>query len=99
MIYRFALGQVEFTSNVLLNNCKQNITSLSLLVGTTVPCNSNVHLQQQMLLNFEIYTKQVSCPLALFFYYLKLPISFKIPVTIRQIVYIYMTAISPNLIS
>ena len=42
----------------------------------------------------EIYTKQVSCP----FKHLKLPISITIPVTIWQIVYIYMTAISPNLI-
>ena len=48
---------------------------------------------------FEIYTKQVSCPLASSFKHLKLPISLKIPVTIWQIVYIYMTAISPNLIS
>ena len=31
---------------------------------------------------FEIYTKQVSCPLAFLFKNLKLPISFKIPVTI-----------------
>ena len=27
--------------NVLLNNCKQNISSLSLLVGTTVPGKTN----------------------------------------------------------
>ena len=33
------------------------------------------------------------------FKHLKLPISIKIPVTVSQIVYIYMTAISPNLIS
>ena len=33
------------------------------------------------------------------FKHLKLLISIKIPVTIWQIVYIYMTAISPNLIS
>ena len=33
------------------------------------------------------------------FKHLKLPISIKIPVTIWQIIYIYMTAISPNLIS
>ena len=33
------------------------------------------------------------------FQHLKPPISIKIPVTIWQIVYIYMTAISPNLIS
>ena len=32
VIYRFALAQVECTSN----NFKQNITSLSLLVGTTI---------------------------------------------------------------
>ena len=31
--------------NVLLNNCKQNITSLSLLVGTTVHCHAMFHLQ------------------------------------------------------
>ena len=34
-----------------------------------------------------------------YFKHLKMPISTKIPVTIWQIVYIYMTAISPNLIS
>ena len=33
------------------------------------------------------------------FKHLKLPISIKIPVAIRQIVYINMTAIPPNLIS
>ena len=33
------------------------------------------------------------------FKHLKLPISIKIPVTIWQIVHIYMKAISPNLIS
>ena len=48
---------------------------------------------------FEIYTKQASCPLAFSFKHLKLPISVKIPVTIWQIVYIYMTAISPILFS
>ena len=32
------------------------------------------------------------------FKHLKLPISIKIPVTFWQIVYIYMTAIPPNLI-
>ena len=36
VIYRFELAQVECTFDVLLNSCKQNITSLSLLVGTTV---------------------------------------------------------------
>ena len=36
MIYRFALAQVECTINILLNNCKQNTTSLSLLAGRTV---------------------------------------------------------------
>ena len=49
---------------------------------------------------FETYTKQKSCPLAILFKHLNLPISIKIPVTIWQIVYIYMTAIrSPNSIS
>ena len=33
------------------------------------------------------------------FKHLKLPISIKIPATLWQIVYIYMTALSPNLIS
>ena len=46
---------------------------------------------------FEIYTKQVSCSLAFLFKHLKLPICIKIPVAIWQIVYIYMTDISPNL--
>ena len=36
VIYRFALAQWCVQVNVLLNNCKQNTTSLSLLVGTTV---------------------------------------------------------------
>ena len=36
VIYRFALDHVACTNHVLLNNCNQNITSLSLLVGTTV---------------------------------------------------------------
>ena len=34
--YRFMLAQVECTSYILLTKCKHNITSLSLLVGTTV---------------------------------------------------------------
>ena len=37
LIYRFALAQVECTSECLTNsNCKENMTSLSLLVGTSV---------------------------------------------------------------
>ena len=36
VIYRFALTQVECTSYFLFNDCKQNITSLSLLAGRTV---------------------------------------------------------------
>ena len=48
----------------------------------------------------EIYIFQVSCPLSLsLFKHPKLPISIKIPVTLLQIVYICMTAISPNLSS
>ena len=35
-IYQFALAQVECKVNVLLNNCKQNTTLLSLLAGRTV---------------------------------------------------------------
>ena len=51
---------------------------------------------------FEIYTKQVSCPFAFLFYNIsncQSVLSIKIPVAIWQIAYIYMTAISPNLIS
>ena len=48
---------------------------------------------------FEIYTYQVSCPLPLPLKHLKLQISIKISVTIPHIVYICMTAISPNLIT
>ena len=33
--------------NVLVNNCKQNNTSLSLLVGTTVPCGPLQHITKQ----------------------------------------------------
>ena len=45
----------------------------------------------------EIYIFQVSCPLSLpLLKHPKLPISIKIPVTPLQIVYICMTAISPN---
>ena len=36
VIYRFASAQVKCTHGCLLSNCKQTITSLSLLVGTTV---------------------------------------------------------------
>ena len=36
VIYRFESDQVECTSYLLLGNCKNTITSLSLLVGTTV---------------------------------------------------------------
>ena len=36
VIYRIVSAQVGCTGHILLNNCKHNITSLSLLVGTTV---------------------------------------------------------------
>ena len=36
MIHRFALAQVECTTQCLLNDCKQTMASLSLLVSTTV---------------------------------------------------------------
>ena len=35
VIYQFAYAQVKYNVSVLLSNCKQSITSLSLLVGTT----------------------------------------------------------------
>ena len=58
--------------------------------------NSNVYLQHMLLKirekkYLEIYIFQISRPLSL----TKLPISTKIPVTLLQIVYICMTAISP----
>ena len=43
VIYRFALDQVECTSYFLLSNCKHNITSLSLLAGTTVTSIQSHH--------------------------------------------------------
>ena len=48
---------------------------------------------------FGVYTYRVSCPLSLtHFKHLKLPITMKIPVILPQIVYIYMTAVFPNLV-
>ena len=46
----------------------------------------------------EIYIFQVLCPLSLPICrkHPKLPIRIKIPVTLLQIVYIFMTVISPN---
>ena len=50
--------------------------------------------------NYLVYTYTVLCPLSLrLFKHPKLPISIKISVTLRQIVKICMTAISPNLSS
>ena len=43
----------------------------------------------------EIYTYQVLCPLSASVIHPKLPISIRIPVTLWQIVYICMTAMSP----
>ena len=66
-------------------------------------CNSNVH-QQHILLKLRKpilkYTlKKYHVHLLSSFKHLKLPKCTKIPVTVWQIVYIDMTAISPNLIS
>ena len=44
----------------------------------------------------EIYNFQVSCPLSLPLFNIKLSISIKIPVTLLQYTFICMTAISPN---
>ena len=59
--------------------------------------NSNVYQQHNYVTEikktyFEIYTKEVSSS----FKHLKLPTGIKIPVTLLKIVYICMTAISPN---
>ena len=45
VIYRFALTQVECTSYFLFSDCKQNITSLSVLAGRTVDyiCINPIH--------------------------------------------------------
>ena len=60
-------------------------------------CVLTTYVTENKETNFEIYIYQEPFPLK----HLNLPISIKIlvPVTIWQIVYIYMTAISPNLIS
>ena len=58
-------------------------------------CVPTTHVTEIKETYFEIYTKQVLSS----FKHLKMPISIKIPVTISQIVSIYITAISPNLIS
>ena len=72
---------------------KHSFIELTYVVCAHWNGNSNVylkHVTEIMETFFEIFTKQVSCPLNT---------SIKIPVTIWQIVYIYMTAISQNLIS
>ena len=51
VIYRFALAQMECKVSVLLNNWKQNITSLSLLVGTTVLLIHMVYFDQILHVN------------------------------------------------
>ena len=46
VIYRFALAQVNCTRKLYISNCKQSITSLSLLAGTTVQCNVLSHMKK-----------------------------------------------------
>ena len=62
-----------------------------------------MYLQHMLLeirkLNLNLNLNPVACPLFLSLKHLKLPISIIIPVTIPQIVYIWITAIPPNLIS
>ena len=65
--------------------------------------NSNVYQQHMLLkirkLNLNLHLNPVSCPIVFAsFKHLKQPISIIIPVTIPQIVSIWMTAIYPNLI-
>ena len=60
MIYRFALDQAEFTSYYLLNNCKHNTMSLSLLVGTTVICLSCTVNTLMISYDYMIICKELS---------------------------------------
>ena len=63
-------------------------------------CTNNLYVTEIKETYFEIYPKTSIMSIGFAsFKHLKLPISIKIPVTIWQIVYIDMTAISPNLIS
>ena len=58
MSYRFALAQVSVKVNILLNNCKQNTTSLSLLAGRTVGWHINdllVYHLDECLCRFNTY--------------------------------------------
>ena len=60
--------------------------------------NSNVYLQH-MLMKIRKTIRKYTYQVFAFFKHPKLPISIKIHVTLRQIVYIGMTAVSPNLSS
>ena len=53
MICRLALAQVECTNLISLNNCKQNITSLVLFVGTTVPSFPEMETQLSLTNTFK----------------------------------------------
>ena len=53
VIYRFALAQVVCTSKCLLNNSKQNITSLSLFVGTIIAMTVRAILNKNR--NFTLF--------------------------------------------
>ena len=61
-------------------------------------CVPTTYVSENKETYFEIFTNQESCTLIRFvsLKHLTLPISIKIPATVWQIVYIYLTAISPN---
>ena len=55
VIYRFALAQIECKVSVLLNNCKQNNTSLSLLVGMTVATCMRKSIRMKSFCSYDSY--------------------------------------------
>ena len=61
MIYRFALDQTECTSYFLFSNCKHNITSLSLLVGTTVALQKSCLGREKWLLTLITFMMFCDC--------------------------------------
>ena len=49
MIYHFSLAKVKCTRYCFTSNCKQSITSLSLLIGTTIAKKFSILLTGQIL--------------------------------------------------
>ena len=66
------------------------------VVGTHWNC---IMYLQHVTKNGNLHLPSIMCIVFVSFKHPKLPISTKIPVTLQQIVYICMTAVSPNLSS